>query len=328
MSLDTAIRSNLVLPAVCAPMMMVSGPELVGAACKAGVMAGLPLHNARSSEDFIGWLGVISADLDRHRAAYPDAVIGPLAVNFTAKRPLSDILPDIDHCFAHGVRHFITALGNPRDIASAIHDRGGTIYHDVTNMKFAEKAIAGGVDGLVCIGSGGGGHSGTLNALAFIPKVRTMWDGTIVFAGSVSNGAAIRAAEVLGADLVYLGTRFIATQESRAPDAYKSMLVEKNSSDLSFTPRISGVAANWLLPSLERLGLDIDALMPPTRGYDHLPEDVRPWRDLWSAGQGIDLIQDIPDTATLVARLQREYVAACAIPDMAEAARARNVANA
>ena len=263
MSLDTAIRSNLVLPAVCAPMMMVSGPELVGAACKAGVMAGLPLHNARSSEEFIGWLGVISADLDRHRAAYPDAVIGPLAVNFTAKRPLSDILPDIDHCFAHGVRHFITALGNPRDIASAIHDRGGTIYH-----------------------------------------------------------------EVLGADLVYLGTRFIATQESRAPDAYKSMLVEKNSSDLSFTPRISGVAANWLLPSLERLGLDIDALMPPTRGYDHLPEDVRPWRDLWSAGQGIDLIQDIPDTATLVARLQREYVAACAIPDMAEAARARNVANA
>lgn len=328
MSLDPAIRAALVLPAICAPMMIVSGPELVTAACKAGVMAGLPFHNARTNEEFAGWLATITADLDRHRLAAPDAVIGPLAINFTAKRPIAEILPEIERCFAHGITRFITALGNPRDLAAAIHDRGGTIYHDVTSLKFAEKAIAAGVDGLICIGSGGGGHSGTLNALAFLPRVRAMWDGTIVFAGSVSNGAAIRAAEILGADLVYLGTRFIATQESRAPEAYKAMLVDGSSADLAFTPRVSGVSANWLLPSLTRLGLDLDRLEPPTPAYDHLPDGVRPWRDLWSAGQGIDLIDDLPDAATLVARLRREYVEACALPDMADAARGRRLAHA
>ncbi|MFW2829180.1 NAD(P)H-dependent flavin oxidoreductase [Sphingomonas sp. ID0503] len=320
MSLDPAIRSSLVLPAICAPMMIVSGPELVTAACKAGLMASLPRHNARSTEEFAGWLATIRADLDAFREAQPDAIIGPLAANITAKRPLAEILPDLDLCIANGVRHFITALGNPTDLAAAIHDRGGTVFHDVTSLRFAEKAIAAGVDGLVCIGSGGGGHSGTLNALAFLPRVRAMWDGTIVFAGSVSNGAAIRAAEVLGADLVYLGTRFIATQESRAPDAYKEMLVEGTSGDLSFTPRVSGVHANWLKPSLAMHGLEIEALPPPTPSYDHLPKGIRPWRNLWSAGQGIDLIDDIPDVATLVARLRREYVEACAIPDMAEVA--------
>jgi nitronate monooxygenase len=321
MSLDPHIRSSLVLPAICAPMMIVTGPELVTAACKAGLMAGLPRHNARSTEEFAGWLSMIRSELDAAREACPMAKIGPLAANITAKRPLAEILPDLDLCIAHGVRHFITALGNPTDLAAAIHDRGGTVFHDVTSLRFAEKAIAAGVDGLICIGSGGGGHSGTLNALAFLPRVRAMWDGTIVFAGSVSNGAAIRAAEVLGADLVYLGTRFIATAESRAPDPYKTMLVESTSSDLDFTPRLTGVHANWLKPSLTRHGIEIESLPPPAPSYAHLPDDVRPWRDLWSAGQGIDLISDVPSVATLVERLRREYVAACAIPDMADIAR-------
>lgn len=321
MSLDPVIRSSLVLPAICAPMMIVSGPELVSAACKAGLMAGLPRHNARSGEEFADWLGTIRAELDATREADPDARIGPLAVNVTARRPLAEILPDLDLCIAHGVRHFITALGDPTDLAAAIHDRGGAVFHDVTSLRFAEKAIAAGVDGLICIGSGGGGHSGTLNALAFLPRVRAMWDGTIVFAGSVSNGAAIRAAEVLGADLVYLGTRFIATAESRAPDPYKTMLVESMSSDLDFTPRLTGLHANWLKPSLARHGIEIESLPPPAPSYAHLPDDVRPWRDLWSAGQGIDLISDVPAVATLVERLRREYVAACALPDMADIAR-------
>lgn len=319
MSLDPALRASLVLPAICAPMMLASGPELVLAACRAGIMAGLPRHNARDQEEFAGWLAQIGAALDADRA--PEAVTGPMAVNITTKRPLAEILPDLDLCVAHGVRHFITALGNPTDLARAIHDRGGTIYHDVTSLRFAEKAITAGVDGLICIGSGGGGHSGTLNALAFLPKVRAMWDGPIVFAGSVSTGAGIRAAEVLGADLVYLGTRFIATRESRAPAAYKAMLVEHGSTDLAFSPGVTGVAANWLRPSLAARGIDLDGLAPATPDYDHLPENVRPWRDLWSAGQGIDLIDDVPDVATLVSRLRREYVAACAIPDMADAAR-------
>jgi nitronate monooxygenase len=321
MSLDPEIRGRLVLPAICAPMMLASGPDLVLAACRAGIMAGLPRHNARSTEEFADWITRLRIALDGDRARAPSAVIGPLAINVTAKRPLVEILPDLDLSIANGFTHFITALGDPTDLAKAIHDRGGTIYHDVTSLRFAEKAIAAGVDGLVCIGSGGGGHSGTLNALAFLPKVRAMWDGTIVFAGSISTGAGIRAAEVLGADLVYLGTRFIATREASAPDAYKAMLVEHRSSDLVFTPRVTGVSANWLRPSLASHGIDLHSLPAVSPGYEHLPPDARPWRDVWSAGQGIDLIDDVPDVATLVARLREEYVAACAIPDMAAAAR-------
>lgn len=314
------LRGSMALPAVCAPMMIVSGPELVTAACKAGLMAGLPRHNARSPEEFDSWLDGINAELDAFRGAHPDAPVGPVAVNIVAGRPLAEMIPDIERSIARGFRRFITALGNPTDLAKAIHDRGGVIFHDVTSLRFAEKAIGAGVDGLICIGSGGGGHSGTLNALSFLPRVRAMWDGMIVFAGSVSTGAAIRAAEILGADLVYLGTRFIATRESRAPEAYKRMLVDSSSGDLTYTPRITGVPANWLRPSLDRLDIDPESLGPAVPGYTHLPESVRPWRDLWSAGQGIDLIDDIPDTATMVDRLRREYLAACRTPDMAAAA--------
>ncbi|WP_404476793.1 NAD(P)H-dependent flavin oxidoreductase [Novosphingobium sp. BL-52-GroH] len=320
MTLASELRALLVLPAICAPMMLVSGPELVSAAAKAGIMAGLPRHNARTPEEFASWLEALHRDLSTFRNDNPEARIGPIAANIIASRPLDETIPDIEACIANGITHFITALGNPTEIAKAIHDRGGTIMHDVTSLRFAEKAIAGGVDGLVCIGSGGGGHSGTLNALAFLPQVRALWDGLIVFAGSVSSGSAIRAAEVLGADLVYLGTRFIATRESLAPSEYKDMLAAHTSADLVYTPAITGVPANWLRPSLDRKGIAIDTLSAPKRTYEHLPRDVRPWRDLWSAGQGIDLIDDVPDVTSLVARLRREYIAACASPDMADVA--------
>lgn len=322
MALHPDLRSAMILPAICAPMKAVSGPELVGAACRAGVMAGLPRHNARTAEEFAGWLDDLRRDSDAHAEAHPDTPIGPLAVNLINARPLDELIADLDLCVARGVRLFITAMGNPTDLTRAIHDRGGIVFHDVTSLRFAEKAISAGVDGLVCIGSGGGGHSGTLNALAFLPRVRAMWDGTIVFAGGVSDGAAIRAAEILGADLAYLGTRFIATREARADAAYKAMLVEGGVADLLYTDRVTGVNANWLIPSLVRNGLDPADLpvSPGHRRHDHLPDSVRPWRDLWSAGQGIETIADIPDVAELVARLRRDYVAACATPAWREAA--------
>jgi nitronate monooxygenase len=320
MSLTPELRSSLVLPAICAPMMLVSGPELVLEACKAGLMSGLPRHNARSVEVFGAWLRDIHDKLAAHRDAHPDAVIGPLAVNMTLKRPVAELVGEVDLCVAHGVKYFITALGNPAELTKVIHDRGGVVFHDVTSLRFAEKAIAAGVDGLVCIGSGGGGHSGALNPLAFVPKVRSMFNGVVIFAGCVSDGAAIRAAEVLGADLVYLGTRFIATKEADAPDAYKAMLVESSADDLSYSPRITGVPANWLNPSLARAGVTLDDLPKASSDYAHLPEQVRPWRDLWSAGHGVELIGDVPEVATLVRRLRREYVAACQTPDMMAAA--------
>jgi len=212
---------------------------------------------------------------------------------------------------------------DPTELIRRVHDWGGSVFHDVTNIRFAEKAIAAGADGLTCIGSGGGGHSGTISHLALVPRIREMFDGTIVMAGAISTGAAIRAAEILGADLAYLGTRFIATQESNAAPEYKAMLVEGGAKDVIFTPKVAGGAANWLKASLRKVGLDPDDLPEPDPkgGHAHLPGDLRPWRDIWSAGQGIELISDIPSAADLIRSLRREYVAACAMPDMADVAR-------
>lgn len=191
-------------------------------------------------------------------------------------------------------------------------------FHDATTIRFAEKAAAAGVDGIVCIGAGGGGHAGTISHLAFIPQVRAMFDGVVVMAGAIATGAAIRAAEILGADLAYIGTRFIATQEASVPDAYKTMLVEGGVTDVIYTRGVNGLPASWLKASLRDAGLDPDNLfIPEGRGTSHLPEGKTPWRDIWSGGQGIGLIQDIPAVADLVRRLQAEYAAACSTPGFA-----------
>lgn len=324
MVLDTRFRRRLSLPAICAPMFLVSGPELVAAACKAGIVGALPRQNAGSTEVFADWLRVIRTELDVYADAYPDARIGPVAVNLATRFDDAELSTNLELCSKYGVDIVISAQGNPAELASRVHDWGGVIYHDVTSLKFAEKALQAGVDGMTCIGAGGGGHSGTVSHLVLIPKIRSMFDGVIVMSGAVTTGAAIRAAEVLGADLAYLGTRFIATQESRAHDDYKAMLVRGTSADLMYTPAIAGVAANWMVESMRAAGLDPDNLPTPLAGkldYRHLPEGVRPWKNLWSAGQGVDLIDDVPSVADLVAKLRHEYVAACATPDMADVAR-------
>ena len=324
MALDVTLRAKLALPAVCAPMFLVTGPELVSAACKAGVVGSLPRQNARDRETFEEWLRLIRTDLDEFAAMNPNAPVGPLAVNLATAFDPDQLTTELALCKRYGVDVIISATGNPAELARRVHDWGGVIFHDVTTMKFAEKAIAAGVDGLTCIGAGGGGHSGTISHLVLIPKIRSIFDGVIVLAGAVSNGAAVRAAEVLGADLSYLGTRFIATKESRASDAYKAMIERGTSADLMYTPDIAGVAANWMIESMVAAGLDPADLPKPLKPgmtHAHLPEGVKPWKNLWSAGQGIDLIDDIPTVAELVARLRREYVAACEMPSMVDAAR-------
>ena len=324
MALDPTLRGQLTLPAICAPMFLVTGPALVREACKAGVIGGLPRQNARSFERFEAWLAEISADLDAFRAENPTARVAPVAVNLATRLPPDELAAHLEVCRRHGVEIIISATGDPTELVGRVHDWGGKVFHDVTNLRFAEKAIAAGADGLTCIGAGGGGHSGTISHLALIPQVRAMFDGVIIMAGAVSSGAAIRAAEILGADLAYLGTRFIATEESDAPQAYKDLLVSQNSAGLMYTGKIAGVPANWMAESMRMVGLDpADLPEPLGKGmrHDHLPEGVRPWLNLWSAGQGIDLIRDIPSVAELARRLRAEYVAACEIPDMAEAAR-------
>ncbi|MDB5446253.1 MAG: Nitronate monooxygenase [Phenylobacterium sp.] len=323
MGLDPSIRSRLTLPAVCAPMTAVSGPELVAEACKAGIIGALPPQNASRTEEFEGWMVQISEDLKRYANEHPEARIGPLAINLSSRKAPAEQIKDMKICAEHGVKIFITAMGDPTEVAKRVHDYGGVIWHDVTSLKHAEKAMAAGVDGMTCIGAGGGGHSGAMSHLVLVPKVRAMFSGTVILAGAVSTGAVIRAAEILGADLAYLGTRMIATKEARCDERYKQILAADTSRDLIFTPKVSGVPANWLRSSLKLHGLDPDT-MTPSKGvgdYSHLPQGITPWRDIWSGGQGLDLIDDVPTVAELVRRLRKEYIAACAIPDMAEAAR-------
>ncbi len=323
MALDPELRASLTIPAICAPMFLVTGPDLVREACKAGVIGGLPRQNARSFEIFADWLVQIDDALKAHRDTHGGR-IGPIAVNLPTRFPEDELRAHFELFQKHGVKVLITVGGDPTDMVRHAHDAGLQVFHDITSIRFAEKAIAAGADGLTCIGAGGGGHSGTISHLALIRQVRAIYDGTIIMAGAVSDGATIRAAEVLGADLAYLGTRFIATHESEAPQAYKEMLVSQTSSDLSYTGKIAGVPANWLLESIKAVGLDPDDLPEPLgRGmrHDHLPQGAEPWKTIWSAGQGIDLIHDIPSVAELVMRLRAEYVAACEAPSMADAAR-------
>jgi nitronate monooxygenase len=323
MPLDAELRSKLTLPAICAPMFLVTGPALVREACKAGVIGGLPRQNARSVEEFEAWLAQITSALDAHRRERPLDRIAPIAVNYPTRMPEDELKENMRLCAKYGVEIIISVGGDPTELIKRVHDFGGKVFHDITTLRFAEKAIGAGVDGLNCIGAGGGGHSGTISHLALIPRIRAMFDGVLVLAGAVSTGAVIRAAEVLGADLAYLGTRFIASQESVAPDEYKALLVSETSSGLTYTGGIAGVPANWLIESIRRVGLDPDDLpQPVARGkrHDHLPPGVEPWKNVFSAGQGIDLIDDIPTVAELVARLRAEYVAACDTSSFAQAA--------
>ncbi|MEC3947942.1 NAD(P)H-dependent flavin oxidoreductase [Sphingobium sp. HWE2-09] len=299
MSLAPDIRAGLRLPVICAPMFTVTGPEMVREACLAGVIGGLPRHNARSVEEFESWLRLIRDAIDRRHDETPDAKIGAIAVNLASNLSPAEFDENLALCQRYGVKIIINATGNPTELIRRAHDKGFLVFADAVNLRFAEKAIALGVEGINAIGAGGGGHSGTVSHLAFVAAVRARFSGTIAMGGAISSGAAIRAAEILGADLAFLGTRFIATQESRAPEGYKQMIVNSHIGDLSYTDQLGGAPANWLTASL-----DAAADKP----------EARAWRDVWSAGQGIELIDDIPNVADLVDRLEAEYRAAANVP--------------
>jgi nitronate monooxygenase len=313
----------LTLPAVAAPMFLCSGVPLAVAACKSGLVGSLTRNHCRDMEEMEEQLKSVADQLARFADEHPERTIGPLAMNISPKFEVEEMRAHLEVCARYGVDILITSVGDPTINAPLIHDAGILHWHDATNIRFAEKAIMAGVDGIVAIGAGGGGHSGTISHLAFIPQIRTMFDGTVVLAGAVSNGAIIRASEILGADLAYLGTRFIATKEASAPDEYKAMLLEGGTPDVIYTNAVNGLPASWLKASLLSIGMDPANLPNPKgRTTDHLPEGRKPWRDIWSAGQGIGLIHDLPSVAELVQRLQEEYVAACAIPDWAVQAKA------
>jgi nitronate monooxygenase len=322
MALARDICDNLTLPAFAAPMFLCSTVELAIACRQAGIIGSLTANHCRDLAELESQLTTVSEATARFADANPQHRIGPLAVNISPTKDAEDFRAHLAACKRHGTRIIVTSVGNPTHNAPIVREFDMLHYHDVTNIRFAEKAAAAGVDGMVAIGAGGGGHAGAISHLALIPKIRAMFDGTLVMAGAVSTGAVIRAAEILGADLAYIGTRLIATQESGAPAAYKAMLVAGGVEDVLYTRGVNGLPASWLKASLREIGLDPDNLViPEGRNTDHLPDGKTPWRDIWSGGQGIGLIEDIPSVAELVRRLRAEYIAACAIPGMVEAAR-------
>jgi nitronate monooxygenase len=325
MALPEELRDRLILPAFAAPMFLCSGVDLATACCKAGIIGSLTRNHCRDLEELEAQLKAVTEALAPCADRDTGHKIGPLAVNITPTFSKEEMKAHLDVCRHYGVRIIVTSVGDPTLNAPLIHDAGMLHFHDATTIRFAEKAVAAGADGIIAIGAGGGGHSGTISHFALIPLVRAMFDGVVVMAGAVSNGAAIRAAEILGADLAYLGTRFIATREAAVSDVYKDMLVAGGVTEVIYTRGVNGLPANWLKASLRSIGLDPDNLfIPEGRSTDHLPVGKKPWHEIWSAGQGIGLINDLPSVAELVRRLSEEYLAACATPDMSAAAALRS----
>lgn len=316
MTLPTAFRGRMRLPAIAAPMFLVSGPELVTETCKAGVAGSFPALNARSNEQLDAWLGDINQALETARAAAPETPVAPYGINLILHASNPRVEPDLELICKHRVPFVITSLGHPGEVVERVHAYGGLVFSDVIHAYHARKAAAAGVDGIIAVASGAGGHAGTQSPFSLVREIREFWDGTLILGGAISDGFAVRAAEVLGADLAYMGTRFIATRESLAQDAYKAMLVDAGAGDIVYTDAISGTNANFLWPSLEKLGHQREELVQGVgKGkLKALADEAKAWRDVWSAGHGVATIHDTPTVRTLCDRLAEEYRAACTLP--------------
>jgi nitronate monooxygenase len=292
-------------------MFTVSYPELVLAQCKAGIVGSFPALNARPPELLDQWLTDIEQDLAAWRQAHPGAVVGPLAVNQIAHATNARLERDVETCIRHKVPILITSLRAPvREIIDAVHAYGGIILHDVISLRHARKAIDAGVDGLVLVAAGAGGHAGTLSPMALVGEVRRIYQGPLVLSGSIVSGAGILAAQAMGADLAYIGTRFIASQEAHASLEYKQSLLKAKASDIIYSNFFSGVHGNYVRESIERAGLDPDNLaVAEKRNMDFTAGSSKPkaWKDIWGAGQGVGQIDDLPPTADIVQRLRQEY---------------------
>lgn len=315
MPLPAAFQGKLRLPIIASPMFIVSGPDLVIETCNAGVVGTFPSLNARPISQYEEWLGRIESELKAAQEADPNAKIAPFGVNQIVHKSNSRLAEDLAVTYAHKVPLIITSVGHPGDIAAEAHKYGGLVFHDVINMRHAEKAIEAGVDGIIMVCTGAGGHAGVMNPFTIIPQLRERFDGTIILAGTISDGRSVRAAQVLGADMAYMGTRFIATQEANADLDYKKMLLDAKSTDIVYTNKVSGINGNFIRQSLEAAGVDFAVegaakainMDLGTREKYKQESDSKAWKDVWSAGQGVGQISDIPKTAELVARLEEDY---------------------
>lgn len=307
MSLPALLEQRLRLPVVAAPMFLVSNPQLVLACCNSGIVGSFPALNQRESSAFKGWLEEVEAGLGAEAAPY--------AVNLIVHGSNPRLQADLAICVEQRVPIVITSLGAVKEVVDAVHSYGGLVFHDVTTRRHAEKATEAGVDGLIAVAAGAGGHAGTWSPFALIAEIRQFFDKTLLLAGCLNQGHEVLAAQLLGADLAYLGTRLIATQENAASAAYKQMILDAKAADIIHTPAVSGVPASFMRQSLELAGYDLKQLQ--NKGEINYGEKLKPmdeeakaWKTVWSAGQGVGNISDLPSVEQLIARLDSEYRAA------------------
>ena len=305
MALPGALARPLRLPVIGAPMFLISGPALVIAQCRAGVIGAFPSLNARSTEILDQWLTEIETALAAHDAPY--------AVNLIVHKSNARLEEDLALCVRHKAPLVITSLGARPDVNEAVHAYGGVVLHDVIHDRFARKAIEKGADGLIAVAAGAGGHAGTLSPFALVAEIRAWFDGPLALSGAIATGRAVLAAQALGADFAYIGSAFIATQEAQAAPEYKAAIIAGGASDIIYTNLITGVHGNYLRPSLAAAGLDPDNLAEadPSK-MDFAGGKAKAWRDIWGSGQGIGAIQEVLPAAALIDRLAREYEEAAA----------------
>ena len=299
---------NLRIPVIAAPMFIVSQPQLVKQCCESGIVGTFPALNNRTTEGFDTWCSEMNSHQELHRGN-----ISPYGVNLIVHKTNPRVQPDLEICIKHRVPLIITSLGAVKEVVDAVHSYGGLIFHDVTNAYHAQKPIDAGVDGIICVASGAGGHAGTLNPIALVHEIRHIWEGPLLLGGCLSTGQDIATALQMGADMAYMGTRFINTTDATAPKEYQQMIIESQAKDIVYTAAISGIPGNYMMKSLEAVGITQEMWNESTStdfGNKLNQENAKAWKDIWSAGQGVTSIEDVLPAAVLVDRLHAEFLSA------------------
>ena len=311
MGIPNQLKDKLCMPVIGAPLFLVSGPDLVITQCKAGIVGSFPALNARPQHVLDEWITRIKKELKQYQDQNPDAKVAPFAVNQICHASNDRLMQDMETCVKHEVPIIITSLRPPAEIVEAAHSYGGLVFHDVINVRHAQKAAEQGVDGLILVCAGAGGHAGALSPFALVREVKEWFDGTVILSGSIGDGHSVASAIALGADYAYLGTRFIATVEANADPEYKKMLEESAASDIVYSSLFTGVLGNYLKPSIKNAGLDPDNLPDADKSAMNFGSggntDSKAWKDIWGSGQGIGGIKDSPSVAELVGRIKLEY---------------------
>ena len=310
MSKVDQLREHMTLPVIVAPMFILSDAEFVIAACREGLLATFPALNGRTSEDFETMLAQVTDALEQSRKEHPEAKTAPYGVNLVVHNSNKRLQADLDLCVRFKVPMIVTNLGKPDAVIEAVHSYGGVVFSSVTTFDHARKAATGNPDGLALICAGAGGHAGRLSPFAFVPGVREFFHGMIAVAGCISDGYSIRACEVLGADFAWMGTRFIPTVESKASEAYKNMIVASEAGDIIYTATVSGIPANFIRANLLDCGYDINSRGEVTKELD-AEEERKLWKDIWTAGQGVQTIHEVSSVTGLAQTLRRQYQEAC-----------------